>query len=475
MNVYRSSNAHQQVEAGFHWSKDKCFGSECCDQFSKIFPQTVKRAFMRHWKQFEDAIRGWAYCEQMTWSKQDCLTLMKRNALEEAQRTASIRFVRLDYWLPSWQYSKLEDSDLRNYYNANQNKYKSWNVRKIEYVVFEPSAEDRQKVNGGDEKERRICSKCKPCIFRCCQQWLSFWFNLPCKRNKTESGYTLQFSIGNIDWSVWWNGSSETSKSVAENFVSDSVKARHILIKIENNDTTKAMALADSLKGALKKGAKFLDLATDFQLTRVLPKVVTSDGSSRATMVKPFNDVHVLMVRKVICQLLFLSSSSPDWSDGKRCSITSDSNRNCRSQSWAFTEDLWWDLQTKQINSTNNCYINNTAELFDSAVVKEGLNKRIADNIRETDKNVPVWNHHVNWFVGPTQLRKVTFPKHSLFGDKYVVAHPHRYQGKGILPMEEVIDQVTSEARKAKKAEMLIEKSILLVQPNVDALRTNWM
>ena len=32
---------------------------------------------------------------------------------------------------------------------------------------------------------------------------------------------------------------------------------------------------------------------------------------------------------------------------------------------------------------------NTTGESFDSSIVKQGLNKRIADNIRENDKNVP--------------------------------------------------------------------------------------
>lgn len=32
---------------------------------------------------------------------------------------------------------------------------------------------------------------------------------------------------------------------------------------------------------------------------------------------------------------------------------------------------------------------NSSGEAFDSAIVKQGLNKRIADNIRENDKNIP--------------------------------------------------------------------------------------
>jgi peptidyl-prolyl cis-trans isomerase D len=44
----------------------------------------------------------------------------------------------------------------------------------------------------------------------------------------------------------------------------DSVKARHILIKIENGNSKAANSKADSLKKLIKAGQKFEDLAKTF-------------------------------------------------------------------------------------------------------------------------------------------------------------------------------------------------------------------
>ena len=111
---------------------------------------------------------------------------------------------------------------------------------------------------------------------------------------------------------------------------------------------------------------------------------------------------------------------------------------------------------------------NNTSELFDSAVVKQGLNKRIADNMRETDKSIPGLESPRELVRWAYQAKKGDVSKAYTFGDKYVIAHLVDIKEKGILPMEEVLEQVTAEARKQKKAEMLIEKMKATGATNVD-------
>src|SRR5262249_17299330 len=81
------------------------------------------------------------------------------------------------------------------------------------------------------------------------------------------------------------------AKLEAVKMMADSVKARHILIKIQGNDTASAMRMADSLKTQIKKGQKFADLATKYS---------TDQGSAikggdlgwfgQHRMVPPFND-----------------------------------------------------------------------------------------------------------------------------------------------------------------------------------------
>ncbi|MFM2136872.1 MAG: hypothetical protein RL021_2272, partial [Bacteroidota bacterium] len=56
------------------------------------------------------------------------------------------------------------------------------------------------------------------------------------------------------------------------------------------------------------------------------------------------------------------------------------------------------------------------------------------------------------------QAEKGDVSKVFTFGDKYVIGRLTDIREKGILPLDAVRDQVTIEARKMKKGEMLIEK-----------------
>jgi peptidyl-prolyl cis-trans isomerase D len=100
----------------------------------------------------------------------------------------------------------------------------------------------------------------------------------------------------------------------------------------------------------------------------------------------------------------------------------------------------------------------NTGEKFDTAVIKQGLNKHIADNIRETDKNISGLEQPRELVRWAYQASKGDVSKVFTFGDKYVVAKLTDIKEKGTLPMDEVMDQVRAGAIKDKKAEMLMDR-----------------
>jgi peptidyl-prolyl cis-trans isomerase D len=113
---------------------------------------------------------------------------------------------------------------------------------------------------------------------------------------------------------------------------------------------------------------------------------------------------------------------------------------------------------------------NLTTESFDSSIVKQGLNKRIADNIRENDKTVPGLEQPREMVRWAYSAKKGDISKVFTFGDKYVIARLTDIREKGFLPLEMVRDQVMSEARKLKKAEMLIDKFNKANAPTIDAV-----
>jgi peptidyl-prolyl cis-trans isomerase D len=101
---------------------------------------------------------------------------------------------------------------------------------------------------------------------------------------------------------------------------------------------------------------------------------------------------------------------------------------------------------------------NPTAELFDSAIVKQGLNKKIAENIKEIDKNIVGLESPRELIRWAYKVDKGEISKVFTFGDKYVVAKLADVKEKGFLPLEDVKDRVTAEAIRLKKAEKLIEQ-----------------
>jgi len=99
------------------------------------------RKIQSQWKNFEDAIRD----ERVAQKYKDLIKggifindLEAKQNYEDAQRKASIRYVKLDYNTIPDSSAKVTDDDMTAAYNANKAKYRQQEtVRKIEYVTFD--------------------------------------------------------------------------------------------------------------------------------------------------------------------------------------------------------------------------------------------------------------------------------------------------------------------------------------------------
>lgn len=464
-------NAHPQVKQAFTDPKTNVFDPNAVIKFLKDLPNR-EESVQRQWKQFEDAIRD----ERIANKYKDFIkaglfvtTEEAKRTYAESQKTAGIRFVRLDYNTIADSTVKVEENDLRNYYNANQNKYKqAETMRKIEYVAFDvqPSQEDIQKINDWVAKRKdEFAASENPIMYVAQNSDSPFDSTYHAKGTKPMLDTLFNAPIGTLIGPYNEMGVMKLSRSTAEKLVSDSVKARHILINIQNNDTARAMALADSLKNAIKKGSKFADLATRFSQDQgSAVKGGDLGWFTAGKMVKPFNDACFDGKKGdlpiVTSQFGIHLIEVLDKSSASRQIQIATVDRKVEPSQKTF-DDIF--NKANQFAATNN-----TGELFDSAVVKQGLNKRIADNIRETDKSIPGLESPRELVRWAYQAKKGDVSKAFTFGDKYVIAHLTDIKEKGILPMEDVLEQVTAEARKVKKADLLIEKMKATGATNVD-------
>ena len=262
-------------------------------------------------------------------------------------------------------------------------------------------------------------------------------------------------AIGTIVGPYEEGNSVKVSKLTGEKVVSDSVKARHILINIMDGDSTKAMATADSLKNAVKKGAKFADLAMMFSKDQGSAIKGGDLGWFRQGMMVPtFNDACFngkkgdmpIVTSQFGIHLIEILDKSAGSKQVQVLTLERKIEPSQRTYDAAYNK-------ANEFASKNS-----TGEAFDSAIVKQGLNKRIADNIRENDKNIPGLDQPRELVRWAYTAKKGELSKIFTFGDKYVMAHLVGIKEKGTLPLDEVKDAVTVEARKIKKAQMLIDK-----------------
>lgn len=101
---------------------------------------------------------------------------------------------------------------------------------------------------------------------------------------------------------------------------------------------------------------------------------------------------------------------------------------------------------------------NNTAEAFDKAVKDQNLNKMTEANITENARQIGALEGSKELIRWAYKSSKNEVSKAFEFGNKFVIAKLTDIREKGIAPLEQVKDQVMVEARKDKKAEMLMKK-----------------
>jgi peptidyl-prolyl cis-trans isomerase D len=456
-------NVHQQIRQAFTNKETGAFNPQDVVRFLKELPNR-EESVQKQWRAFEDAIREERIAEKYKSIIKGGVFVTTEEAKQnnmEQKRTASIRAIRLGYETIADSAITVEDKDLRNYYNDHQNEFKqAETTRKIEYVAFDiiPSEEDKETSRQWIEKKKEEFASAPDAIS----------FAEANSDSPVDTTYKGKGSLPTALDSVMFDASENTvigpyqeasgykvARLAKSKMIADSVKARHILIKIQNNDTTTAMSKADSLKAAIKKGQKFEDLA---------PKYSEDPGSAvkggdlgwfrPGMMVPSFNDacfngnkgdMPIVQSQFGVHLIEIMDKAKPS----EQVQVAIIERKIEPSQK---TYDALYN-KAQEFASQNS-----TGASFDSSVVKKSLTKRVADNLKEADKTIPGLEQPRELVRWAYKANKGEVSKVFTIGDKYVVAHLVEIREKGVSPMEDVKDKVTVGAKKVKKGEMLAEK-----------------
>ncbi len=354
----------------------------------------------------------------------------------------------------------ISESDITNYYNNHTNDYKQSASRDVEYVVFpiEPSKDDFADAEKWiTDVKSEFETTTDPMDFANANSDVK-----SPATDYTQDALPVLFKSmfdaekGSVMGPVLDNKTYKIARLVDIKMIPDSAKARHILIQPLGQDAAaiaSAKAKADSLLNAIKSGSDFATLAKEFSKD---PGSAPDGGDlgwfKPGTMVKPFNDAvfegnkneTVVVETNYGFHIINILNVSPK---SKRVNIAVIERSVVPSQK---------TRQTIYAEASKFAGTNRTLETFKAAAAENNYNKRVANYLREGEKNISGLEKPralVRWAY-ETELNTVSDIFE--FGDNYVVAALSAIREDGIAPIEEVRTQIEYKVKQDKKAEMLI-------------------
>jgi peptidyl-prolyl cis-trans isomerase D len=362
---------------------------------------------------------------------------------------------------------KITDSDLQKYYNDNSYRYTaSESTRRIEYVAFNvmPSAEDLAAL---EKEAQRAASEFKGKTVRedsAIMAQESENGNITIQNFDKKSMIIRDSSVftsapGTVFGPYNEGAYFKIYKLQAINSVADSARVRHILVGTQDAQTqqpkrtmAQAKREADSILVLLKdKKVSFDSLVVNYSDDMGSKDKGGDYGwfDEKKGFVEPFTNAGVMGVKGNI--------SVVETQFGYHIIEVLDVSKT-RHNSYRVAQIFKLIAPSDETNQKVFAAANqfggehNTAELFDKGVAEQKLTKRMADNIKEGDYQLPGLD-------GAKELVRWTYTANKgdvnifSFSDKHVVAKLSGIRNKGVLPIEEVKEELTTSVIKEKKAE----------------------
>ena len=463
-DMVKGKNPHPQVKQAFTDPKTGQFNPANVINFLKNMDNDKTGKTRAQWVNFEKYIQDERVGQKYNDLIKQGLYFSTAEAKEDfinRTRLASIKYVMLNYNTIVDSTVQVSDDDLKKIYNENQKKYKQEASRGLEYVTFEvqPTDVDRRTAEQNIIKltdELKLSSNDTTFVAANSDGKMDNSFHkkgsLPLRLDSLMLNNEVGFVYGPYEES----GSYKISKLSAIKFLPDSVKARHLLLKIAKpEDKDAVMAQADSIKKAIKSGTPFELMALKFS-TDEGSKIKGGDLGwfQPGMMVASFNDACFEGKKgdMPIVESQFGIHLIEIMDQGKASKQVRVATVEKKIEPSSKTYQMVFQKANEFAGK------NNTAEAFDKAVKEQNLNKMNETNVMENARQVGALEGSKELIRWAYKSNKGDVSKAFEFGSKFVIAKLTDIREKGIAPMEQIKDQLTAEARKNKKAEMLMKK-----------------
>lgn len=392
------------------------------------------------------------------------------NALETGKRTDISYVIRGFSSIPDTAVTYTEN-DIEKYYKDHEKEYLQDASRDIEYVVFEvvPSEEDDRAAKEWIDRMKGEFERIEDPV-----SLVGMESDLPFDdMNYTDgdlSEIINDFMFSSEKGSVYGPYTEESSYRLARlveiNSLPDSVHARHILLQPDASaDPSIIMALADSLQDVLNNGGSWDLLARQYGTDGTATQGGDLGWFSEGAMVKPFSDSCFYdesgEVKQVQTQfgihLIQVMEKSSEVKKVKVAYLSRDVDPS---------SETYREIYSQAVKFAG---LNNTYEKFNEAISDQNLTKRYANDLTESQKNIPGLDNPrslIRWTF-EADLHDVTSEIFE-FGNKYVVAVLTGIREKGVAPLEQIRAEIELEVKKEKKAEKIITEFEAALSSNDD-------
>lgn len=381
---------------------------------------------------------------------------------EAKNKLVNFKYVTLDYASIPDNKVTLTDDDYQSYYNEHKSEFKNKEeLRSFEYVSFNaaPSKEDSAAIK--DQVNKLV-----PAFKSSTNDSLFVQVNAETKapilyKKKGQLGDpkldSVMFSVpkGFVYGPYLSNGSYKLAKLVDSRVSPDSVKARHILIDDKIIGVEKAIAKADSIKKLIEGGKSFADLARMYSIDKNSGEKGGDLGTfGRGAMIPVFEDavfngkkgelkvvtsqfgVHLIQIEDQKGSSQVVKVAVVD----KPITASTKTQAAAYSKAQAFLGAL-------------------TKGNFDAVVKKEGLTKKVANDVNALAASLPGLDNAREVVRWAFKAEKGDYGDQVyVVGDQYIIPVLTTIKPKGILPLEAVKKQIEPAVRNHVKAKQLTDK-----------------
>ncbi len=387
--------------------------------------------------------------------------------------SAEIRYVASKYSSISDSAVDVTDNELMTYYNDHLYQYEQDETRAIEYVIFEvqPSSDDRKEIASQVNqfyKEFKDITEIATFVNSVSDDRYDSTYKKESDLSVRIAAEMMESPIGTMVGPYVENETYHITKLINRQERPDSIMMSQILISYATapaaagiNDRTKEVAetLLDSLLKVLNKNpGKFEDIALNFS---DYPTVEEDKGEIGWVIdgQQGFNNFFVAGMDLKVNDLDEMETAL-GYHIIKATEKTDPIEKVRIATITRAIEPSSETFQQVYIEASEFAGENNTEAKFNVAVEEDGLNKRTSDRISEMSNRlagIENGRQVIRWsFFESTTIGKVS----PVFEDekKYIVAVLTQIREKGVMPFDEVKEQIKPLVINQKKADMLIDQ-----------------